>query len=166
MGEVIVAGECINALSDRQRTLLRRRSIGIVFQSFNLISSLDVLDNVALPVELARMPRNRSVELARHWLNEVGLADRAASAVHDLSGGEQQRVALARALIHEPQVILADEPTGNLDRENSYRVLELFQRLVVDGSRTLIMATHSEEAAQVGQRRYRVSANGLDLVRT
>lgn len=163
-GDVYIDGVAINVLPDRERTLIRRRDIGIVFQSFNLIPTLNVLDNVSLPLELARCSRGVSTEKARRWLALVGLAERENSAPEALSGGEQQRVALARALVHEPKIILADEPTGNLDRNTGREVLALLKGLVKEQGRTLIMATHSEEAAQLGDIRYRVSASGLERV--
>ncbi|MCH9670674.1 MAG: ABC transporter ATP-binding protein, partial [Gammaproteobacteria bacterium] len=163
-GEVRVDGEVINRLSDKERTLLRRRLIGVVFQSFNLIPTLSVVDNVCLPCELAGMTHRRARERASHWLDAVGLATRGHSAPEDLSGGEQQRVAVARALANEPRIILADEPTGNLDERTGRQVLEVLQRLVSDGQRTLIMATHSQEAARLGQYRYRVSDGAMRLI--
>ncbi len=137
----------LTGLTDRQRTLFRRRHIGIVFQFFNLIPTLTVLENVALPVELAgrgEVGRRRAQEL----LARVGLGDRLHTYPDRLSGGEQQRVAIARALVHDPLLVLADEPTGNLDEGTGDAVLALLLELTRDAGKTLIMATHAREIAR------------------
>ncbi len=141
----------LTALSERARTLFRRRHIGIIFQFFNLIPTLTVLENVTLPLELAGRggdARRKATAL----LGRVGLGDRLATFPDKLSGGEQQRVAIARALIHDPLLILADEPTGNLDDETGETVLALLLELTRDASKTLIMATHASEVAQRADR--------------
>lgn len=141
----------ITGLSERERTLFRRRSLGIVFQAFNLIPTLTVGENVMLPAELAgggKEARNR----ATYLLERVGLADRQNTFPDRLSGGEQQRVAIARALIHEPLIILADEPTGNLDEDTGASILSLLLELTRDAGKTLIMATHALEVAQYADR--------------
>ncbi|HEX9734200.1 MAG TPA: ABC transporter ATP-binding protein [Thermoanaerobaculia bacterium] len=156
-GQVLLRGEDLTRLSERQRTLLRRREIGFVFQFFNLIPTLTVEENLLLPLELAgrlgagerhRVKRRR----ARDLLDSVGLADRGASYPDVLSGGEQQRVAIARALAHGPALLLADEPTGNLDVETAEQVLELLERSVRGAGKTMVMATHSREAARLADR--------------
>src|SRR5881227_3986504 len=128
-GEVVIDGVVISALSERKRTLFRRDRIGFVFQFFNLIPTLTVEENLLLPMELKGRigPKQRRAALA--LLAEVGLADRAGSFPDRLSGGEQQRVAVARALAHDPLLVLADEPTGNLDLETGLQVLEILDRL-------------------------------------
>ncbi|MEZ4710547.1 MAG: ABC transporter ATP-binding protein [Caldilineaceae bacterium] len=141
----------LTALSEQQRTLFRRRHIGIVFQFFNLIPTLTVLENVSLPLELAGRGRD-SRPRALALLERVGLADRLDAYPDRLSGGEQQRVAIARALIHDPLLILADEPTGNLDEETGDIVLDLLLELTRDAGKTLIMATHALEVAQQADR--------------
>jgi putative ABC transport system ATP-binding protein len=141
----------ITALSEHERTLFRRRHIGIIFQFFNLIPTLTVLENVTLPLELAgkqRDVRTRSAAL----LARVGLGDRLATYPDKLSGGEQQRVAIARALVHDPLLVLADEPTGNLDDDTGATVLNLLLELTRDAGKTLIMATHAPEVAQQADR--------------
>ncbi|HMN03684.1 MAG TPA: ABC transporter ATP-binding protein [Geobacter anodireducens] len=151
-GEVKVDGLPINRMTERERTLFRRNRIGFVFQFYNLIPTLTVLENLLLPLELAgaddRAGRARAAEL----LDAVGLGDRAAGYPDRLSGGEQQRVAVARALVHQPSLVLADEPTGNLDAESGAQVLALFEDLVRRGGTTLVMVTHSNEVARLADR--------------
>ncbi len=146
-GKVIVAGIDITGLAERERTLFRRKHIGFVYQAFNLVPTLSVADNVRLVLELigvdGRESRQRIVEL----LTAVGLADRAESFPDVLSGGEQQRVAIARALCHRPSVVLADEPTGNLDDATADGVLELLDALVRQTGGTMLVATHSARVA-------------------
>ncbi len=137
----------ITGLNDHQRTLFRRRNIGIVFQFFNLIPTLTVLENVSLPVELAGGDR-KGQRRAATLLERVGLGDRLDTYPDRLSGGEQQRVAIARALVHDPILVLADEPTGNLDEGTGGSVLDLLLELSRDAGKTLIMATHDPDIAQ------------------
>ncbi len=146
-GEIWIDGENLAALDEQQRTLFRRRSIGIVFQFFNLIPTLNVLENVTLPAELAGQPGERAESRARELLARVGLDDREAASPDELSGGEQQRVAIARSLIVEPRIVLADEPTGNLDLETGAQVIDLLEELTRDLGRTLLIATHSHDLA-------------------
>jgi putative ABC transport system ATP-binding protein len=146
-GEVIIANRSIHKLSEHERTLFRRKSIGFVFQFFNLIPTLTVEENILLPLELNNIltPENRTN--AYSLVERLGLKDRLNTFPDKLSGGEQQRVAVVRALVHKPLLILADEPTGNLDTENGERVLTLLLELCREQSTTLLMATHSMEAA-------------------
>ena len=146
-GDVAVLGTMITRLSERERTLFRRDHIGFVFQFFNLIPTLTVLENVTLPQELAGRPRRALEPVAVRLLERVGLADRRDANPDKLSGGEQQRVAIARALAHDPLLVLADEPTGNLDDETGERVLALLLELTRDAGRTLLMATHNPDIA-------------------
>ena len=145
-------------MEDDALALLRRESFGFVFQAFHVLPHLTVEENVALPL-LLKGSRDR--EKARKMLAAVGLAGREASAPRELSGGELQRVAIARALVGEPKLVLADEPTGNLDPENARQVLGLFRTAVKGGGAAAILATHSEQAAAGCDRRYRLSAEGL-----
>jgi putative ABC transport system ATP-binding protein len=145
-GQVWVDGQDLTTLSERDRTLFRRARIGFVFQFFNLIPTLTVGENVSLPLELNRRPRLQAHEKAQQLLDAVGLIDRWDTFPEKLSGGEQQRVALARALVHDPLLILADEPTGNLDEETGAQVIALLARLTSEQKRTLIIVTHSLEA--------------------
>jgi putative ABC transport system ATP-binding protein len=154
-GEVIVDGVALSSLSERERTLFRRDHVGFVFQFFNLIPTLTVEENLLLPLEL-KTPRGRLDPERRRaalgLLAEVGLADRAGAWPDRLSGGEQQRVAVARALAHDPLLVLADEPTGNLDLETGRQVLDLLDRLTRRAGKTLVMVTHSPEMVGLADR--------------
>jgi len=146
-GEIRIAGEVVSRMSPRQRAIFRRRHIGFVFQFFNLIPTLTVLENVRLPAELAGRPEPAASESARQLLREVGLEDRHSDFPDRLSGGEQQRVAIARALIGAPALVLADEPTGNLDRPAGEAVLSLMRSLMRERGVTVLLATHSHRIA-------------------
>jgi putative ABC transport system ATP-binding protein len=151
-GEVILDGTNLTGLSEQSRTLFRRRHIGLVFQSFNLIPTLTVMENLLLPLELNGKTGAQPRAAAQHLLSRVGLADRAGAYPDHLSGGEQQRVAVARAVVHEPFLLLADEPTGSLDVETGTRVLELLVGLARAGGRTMIIVTHSDAVALAADR--------------
>ena len=151
-GDVLVDSMKLNRLSERDRTIFRRNSIGFVFQFYNLIPTLTVEENVLLPLELTGELTAQLRGRARELLDQVGLADRAAGFPDRLSGGEQQRVAVARALVHRPKLVLADEPTGNLDAETGAQVLDLFQRLVRQTGTTMVLVTHSSEVARLADR--------------
>jgi putative ABC transport system ATP-binding protein len=156
-----VDGQELSALSERDRTLFRRARIGFVFQFYNLIPTLTVGENVSLPLELNRVPRAIAHEKAQELLEAVGLLERWDTFPEKLSGGEQQRVTLARALVHDPLLILADEPTGNLDEETGAQVMSLLARLTREQNRTLLMVTHSVEAASHADRVLRLSHGQL-----
>jgi len=160
-GAVWINGHNLTAWDERERTLFRRTAIGFVFQFFNLIPTLTVGENVLLPLELNRVPRREARRRAEAMLAYVGLADRWSTFPEKLSGGEQQRVALARALVHDPPLILADEPTGNLDDETGAHILDLLARLAREGQRTLVMVTHSPEAASYADHVLRLSHGRL-----
>lgn len=145
-GDIRIGNHLMSGMDDAGRTLFRRRHIGFVFQSFNLIPVLTVLENVALVGQLNGRPDKDIQERAASLLETVGLADRRKEFPDRLSGGEQQRVALARALINDPAVILADEPTGNLDKETGSAVLEMISTQARKLNKTLIMVTHSPDA--------------------
>jgi putative ABC transport system ATP-binding protein len=144
-GTVRVGGTDIGTLAERDRTLFRRERVGFVFQFFNLMPTLTVLENLLLPLELTGSADGEA--RARELLDAVGLGDRAGAFPDRLSGGEQQRVAIARALIHEPDLLLADEPTGNLDEDTSEIVVRLLDELVRESGTTLVVVTHSRELA-------------------
>jgi putative ABC transport system ATP-binding protein len=151
-GEVYLDGVRLTGMSDTERTLLRRRKIGFIFQFFNLIPTLTVWENVSLPLELNGQLDRASSQRAHDLLETVGLAGRDKTYPDRLSGGEQQRVAIARALVHDPVLVLADEPTGNLDDETGRQVLQLLDRLTRRAGKNLILVTHSAEAAAYADR--------------
>jgi putative ABC transport system ATP-binding protein len=146
-GEIFVDGTAMSRLSARDRTLFRRDHMGFVFQFFNLIPTLTALENVRLPAELAGVDLRVADGRARDLLLEVGLSERADDFPDRLSGGEQQRVAIARALVAGPRLVLADEPTGNLDDATGRAVMDLLERLTRRAGRTLVVATHSTAVA-------------------
>jgi len=141
-GAVYLEGVNLAELNDDALTLLRRRRIGFVFQSFNLLPTLTALENVSFPLVLDGVPAAEASRRAREMLDRVGVGHRAASFPATMSGGEQQRVAIARALVIDPAVILADEPTGNLDSVNTRQLVDMFRRLVDELGRTVVMVTH------------------------
>jgi putative ABC transport system ATP-binding protein len=151
-GEVVVDDMPINRLTERNRTLFRRERIGFIFQFYNLIPTLTVEENILLPLELVGCLTPESRDSARDLLEQVGLTGRGGSYPDRLSGGEQQRVAVARALIHRPSLVLADEPTGNLDSETGRQVLDLFERLVRRTGTTMVLVTHSGEVTRLADR--------------
>ncbi len=151
-GDVFVGGTRLQGLSETGRTLFRRRHVGIVFQSFNLIPTLTVEENVRLPLELLGAGRARARAAASEILAKVGMGDRGNSFPDRLSGGEQQRIGIARALVHAPALLLADEPTGNLDAETGRAVTQRMFGLARDRGMTLIVATHSPEVAREADR--------------
>jgi putative ABC transport system ATP-binding protein len=160
-GQIWVDGQDLSSLSERERTLFRRARIGFVFQFYNLIPTLTVGKNVSLPLELNRVPRPAARKKAQALLEAVGLLDRWETFPEKLSGGEQQRVTLARALVHDPLLILADEPTGNLDEETGAQVMYMLTRLAREQNRTLLLVTHSAEAASHADRVLRLSHGQL-----
>jgi len=160
-GQIWLDGQELSALSERDRTLFRRLRIGFVFQFYNLIPTLTVGENVSLPLELNKVSRPQAREKVKSLLETVGLLERRDTFPEKLSGGEQQRVALARALVHDPLLILADEPTGNLDEETGAQVLSLLARLTREQNRTLLMFTHSPEATSHADRVLRLSHGQL-----
>ena len=152
-GSVYVDGLAIHDASDAELTQYRRRRLGLVFQFFNLLPTMSALENVSFPLLLQGRPFYESTARAREVLTMVGLGDRAEHFVHQLSGGEQQRTAIARALVHEPTLLIADEPTGNLDSTSAAMVMDVLQTIAADKLTTLIIVTHSEEIAQKASRR-------------
>lgn len=140
-GQIVVDGQSISALDENALARYRRRAIGFIFQSFNLIPTLSALENVAFPMRFARVPRRQRALRAHELLTRVGLADRIHHKPTELSGGQQQRVAVARALVNDPQLILADEPTGNLDTTSGASIMQLLAELHQNG-RTVLVVTH------------------------
>ncbi|MEJ2262625.1 MAG: ABC transporter ATP-binding protein [Anaerolineales bacterium] len=151
-GSIQFNGINLTALSDHERTLFRRQNIGFIFQFLNLIPTLTVLENVMLPLELKETDPDETRERAEALIEAVGLVGREHTFPDRLSGGEQQRVAIARALVHNPLLILADEPTGNLDEITGEQVLSLLDRLTRQSGKNLILVTHSKEAASYADR--------------
>jgi putative ABC transport system ATP-binding protein len=161
-GSVMLAGEALAGLDEDARAMLRGRLLGFVFQSFQLLPSLNALENVMLPLELAGNA-NARIE-AEAWLERVGLAHRLRHYPKYLSGGEQQRVALARAFAPKPKLVLADEPTGNLDAETGHQIIELMFAINAERGTTLILVTHDEEIAARCQRRLKMHAGRLEEI--
>lgn len=155
-GEVIVDGVDLGRAGERELTLYRRTKLGIVFQFFNLIPSMSVVENVELPLLLRGDDRRSMRREALEMIDLVGLDARASHLPHQLSGGEMQRAAIARALVHGPSLLLADEPTGNLDTANASQVLEVIAKIASRRTATVIMVTHSDSVAELADRRIRM----------
>jgi putative ABC transport system ATP-binding protein len=151
-GRVVINGQVLNDLSDEELTKLRRQEIGFVFQFYNLIPVLDATENAALPITLNGTSRGKARAKASEWLVKVGLGDRLNSRPDQLSGGQQQRVAVARALVAEPKLILADEPTGNLDTRSSEEIAELLRQVANEWGRSVVMVTHDPYIASFADR--------------
>jgi putative ABC transport system ATP-binding protein len=162
-GQVWIGGQELTSMNERDRTLFRRKHIGFVFQFFNLIPTLTVLENVTLPVELNGAPSKDARRQAEPLLDAVGLLDRASTYPDKLSGGEQQRIAIARALVHDPELLLADEPTGNLDENTGESVLALLDRLTRQAGKNLIMVTHNAESAAWADRVFHLHEGKLEF---
>ena len=164
-GRIIISSDnqdiSISDLTEKDRTLFRRRHIGIIFQFFNLIPTLNVLENVTLPLELNG---NFSIEVATSLMNRVGLGNRLETYPDKLSAGEQQRVAIIRALVHNPSIILADEPTGNLDAETGNLVLAILLEFVQDFGQTLLLVTHDHEIASHADRVLQMTNGKLTVI--
>jgi len=162
-GSVSIDGTDITKLSERERTLTRRNKIGFIFQFFNLVPTLTVKENLQLPLELNN--DDNQEERIKSILTEVGLLDRANTYPDKLSGGEQQRIAIARALIHNPDIILADEPTGNLDYETGLQIVDLLDRVVKKKGKTMIMVTHSKEVIGLADKIYSLKEGRLTEIK-
>ena len=163
-GSVVLAGENLEGLDEDARAVLRGRLLGFVFQTFQLLPSLNAIENVMLPLELAGAANARAE--AERWLQRVGLGHRLRHYPKHLSGGEQQRVALARAFAPRPRLVLADEPTGNLDAVTGHQIIELMFAINAESGTTLILVTHDEEIAARCARRLRMDAGQLEEVET
>jgi putative ABC transport system ATP-binding protein len=160
-GRVAIDGTDLGRLDEDARTRLRRDKIGFVFQAFHILPHLDLAQNVALPLALQGVGEADALARAAALLTEVGLAGRAQAYPKELSGGEMQRVAIARALIHRPALLLADEPTGNLDPETAARVLEVFSGKAREAGAAVVLVTHSEIAAAAADRTFVLGRRGL-----
>jgi putative ABC transport system ATP-binding protein len=151
-GEYLFEGTSIKLLKGKELARFRNKKIGFIFQSFNLINEMTALENVEVPLGYAGISKNQRKEIAYEMLKKVGMSDKTKNYPTQLSGGQQQRVAIARALANNPQIILADEPTGNLDSKSGMEVMELLQTLNLKGT-TLVMVTHDEKISEYGNRK-------------
>lgn len=151
-GSLHIADQFFSSLPEPDLTLFRRQHIGFIYQLFNLIPTLSVFENIALPLELSGVTSAERGQRVTDWLDKVGLSGRETAFPDQLSGGEQQRVAIARALIHEPSLVLADEPTGNLDAVTGRKILDLLVSLSRDQGQTLLIVTHSQAVAELADR--------------
>jgi len=152
-GEIVVDGLALQTANDAALTDFRRHKVGLVFQFFNLLPTMNVRENVSLPLLLQGVSPKESDERAEELIELVGLRERADHFVHQLSGGEQQRTAIARALVHRPSLLIADEPTGNLDSHSASSVMQLLEKIGREAMTTLIVVTHSDEVARAASRR-------------
>jgi len=150
-GEYYLNDQLVSDMSDGELAAIRNKEIGFVFQTFNLLPRLSSLENVALPLVYAGMRRSRRIEVAEHVMEQVGLADRMSHKPNELSGGQRQRVAIARALVNEPSIILADEPTGNLDTKTSLEIMDIFGKIHAMGN-TIILVTHEPDISTYAHR--------------
>jgi len=155
VGEIAINAHPISRLNDRELSTLRGKEIGFIFQSFNLVARLSALKNVELPMIFQETSKNRRTATAKKFLAEVGLSDRMSHKPNELSGGQRQRVAIARALVNDPAILLADEPTGNLDTKTGEEIMQLFTDLNKKG-RTIVMVTHDPDVASFSQRIIRI----------
>ncbi|PTQ13185.1 ABC transporter ATP-binding protein [Sphingomonas oleivorans] len=160
-GEIMVAGRNLAGLDETERTVIRRDKIGFVFQAFHILPYLDLAQNVAFPLILQKIPRSKAIARAGELLDAVGLGERRRSYPKELSGGELQRVAIARALVHEPALILADEPTGNLDPDTAEQIMALLGRSVKQRGAAMLLVTHSPTAAATADRQLLLTPHGL-----
>jgi len=163
-GEVVVRGKNLAMLKKKEISEYRRQKIGMVFQQFNLIISMTVLENIALPMAFGGMQRKRRMQRAEHLLDVVGLSEKKKSIPADLSGGQQQRVAIARSLINNPWIIMADEPTGNLDSKSADDVMKLLISLSRKSKRTVVLITHNPEYLQYADRVFRMKDGRIDKI--
>lgn len=155
-GKIFLDGENLTRLGERRRARIRGTKIGFVFQAFNLLSRLTVLENTMLPLQYQHITPRNAKSRAQEVLDLVGLGDRVKHFPNQLSGGQRQRVAIARALVNDPRLILADEPTGNLDTENAALILDVFRKLHAEGNRTVVLVTHDPNVADQAERRIHV----------
>jgi putative ABC transport system ATP-binding protein len=163
-GDVAVWGTSLPRLSPRAKVDFRRENIGFVFQQYNLLPALTAAENAAVPLIIAGQPRNKAVARARALLAEVGMADRADALPSELSGGQQQRVAIARALIHQPRLLVCDEPTAALDAALGQSVMALIRRVAVQSDRAVIVVTHDSRVFHFGDRIVRMSDGAIERV--
>lgn len=156
-GEIIIGGEYISKLSNDELSCWRKENVGVIFQSYNLMSYMTALDNVALPMVFKREPKKKRIARANSLLKTVGLQNYEGVACQLLSGGEQQRVAIARSIVNDPKILIADEPTGDLDSRNAEEIVEILYTLYKEQKTTIIMATHDESYTKFADRVFRIS---------
>ena len=156
-GEIIIAGEHMEKKNENQLVKFRREHIGFIFQSFNLLSSMNALENVALPLTFQGMEKEKRLKRAEEVLKLVGLSKHKKHKPTQMSGGQQQRVGIARALVVQPEIIFADEPTGNLDSKTSAEVMELIKKIIREKNQTLVMVTHDDHLTSFADRIFRIS---------
>jgi putative ABC transport system ATP-binding protein len=154
-GNYILNGQDVSRMHDNDLAEVRNKEIGFVFQQFNLLPRLSAVENVALPLVYAGVPKKQRMEKAMHVLEKVALTDRSHHKPNEMSGGQNQRVAIARALVNDPSIILADEPTGNLDSKTSYEIMQIFSQIHASGN-TVVLVTHEEDIAHYAHRLIRL----------
>ncbi len=155
-GEIVIAGKHIEKLSENHLVAFRRKHVGFIFQSYNLLKTMNAVENVALPLSFRGVPKKIRNEKAKEYIKLVGLEKQMKHLANEMSGGQQQRVGIARALASDPQIIFADEPTGNLDSKTTKEILNLMQRIVREQNQTLIMVTHDNYIAQFADRQFHI----------
>lgn len=155
-GEIVIAGNHIEKLSENKLVAFRRKHVGFIFQSYNLIKTMNAMENVALPLSFRGVPRKMRNEKAREYIKLVGLENQTRHMANEMSGGQQQRVGIARALAVDPQIIFADEPTGNLDSKTTREILSLMQKIVREQNQTLVMVTHDSYIAKFADRQFHI----------
>lgn len=155
-GEIVIAGKHIEKLNENQLVSFRRERVGFIFQSYNLLNTMNAIENVALPLSFRGMPRGERLEIAEKYLKMVGLEKIGDHMPNQMSGGQQQRVGIARALVVHPEIIFADEPTGNLDSHTTMDVLKLMQQIVREQNQTLVMVTHDNNLAAYADRIFHI----------
>ena len=155
-GEIEIAGKHIEHLSEKELVAFRREKVGFIFQSYNLLNTMNAIENVALPLSFRGMKRADRLARAKKYMDLVGVGEQARHMPNQISGGQQQRVGIARALAVNPQIIFADEPTGNLDSRTTMEVLKLMQKIVRERNQTLVMVTHDNQLASYADRRIRI----------
>ena len=151
-GEIVIAGKHIEKLNEKQLVAFRRQKVGFIFQSYNLIGTMNAVENVALPLSFRGIPKSERIRRAKKYLELVGLEKFMKHMPNQMSGGQQQRVGIARALVMNPEIIFADEPTGNLDSKTTMEVLKLMQQIVREQNQTLVMVTHDNKLATYADR--------------
>lgn len=155
-GSVVIAGKHIEGLTEEQLVKFRRENVGFIFQSYNLLQTLNAVENVALPLSFRGVPRKIRNEKAKKYLKLVGLEKQMKHMANEMSGGQQQRVGIARALVVKPKIIFADEPTGNLDSKTTMEILALMRRIVQEQNQTLVMVTHDNHLATYADRQFHI----------